>query len=93
LSVHDRVVKVISVWAHLNTPPNDTDQLKVLWAVSHQSYPFQPDAVRQLITALQNEFKSPPKKNVKLIPPDFDPGNIKTVDDAATAVGQMPGST
>ena len=93
MSVHDRVVKVVAVWGHLPTPPNDSDLLQAIWAKSHESFPFQPDAAQQLIIDLQNEFKDPPVVIVRLLPSDLNPlGNIKTVGDLATAVGQMPGS-
>jgi hypothetical protein len=93
MSVVSRVVKVVCMWAHLSGPPDETDQLQVIWASSHDgdATPFQPDAVQLLISALQNEFGYPPALKVQLIPNDFfPPGNIKTVADLETVVGGMP---
>lgn len=92
MSVHDRVVKVVSIWGHCSTAPNDDDQLQVIWAVSHKAVPFQPDAAQQLIIDLQTEFRTSPTERIDLIASDFDPGNIKTVDQLATAIGQMAGA-
>jgi hypothetical protein len=90
MSVHDRVVKVISIWGHLPTLPDDTDELQLIWANSHEAVPFQPDAVTQLILDLKAEFKDPPSEDITITPSDFaPPGNVKTVDDLATAVGDL----
>jgi hypothetical protein len=91
MSAHDRVVKIIASWARVSRAPNDTDQLQVLWATSGQAVPFQPDAATELIAALTSEFRKPPMIDVRISPSDFPPsGEIKTVEDLAIAVGQMP---
>lgn len=91
MSIHDRVVKVVSQWGRLSKLPKDTDQLQIIWANSGKAVPFQPDGVTQLIQVLNAEFKNPPPENITFVLADFaPPGTIKTVDDLATAVGQLP---
>jgi hypothetical protein len=91
VSIHDRVVDVVSKWGRLAALPDDTDQLQVIWANSGQAVPFQPDGATQLIVALKAEFMNPPIKNITFVPADLDGGGgIKTVGDLATAVGQLP---
>jgi hypothetical protein len=90
MSSDDRVAKVVTHWARLAVPPLDTAALSVLWVASNAATPFQPNAVRRLIANLQSEFQHAPPINVVLATTDFDPGNIKTVNDLKTAVAQMP---
>ncbi len=90
MSCADRVGRVVKDWAHLPKPPADTDLLSALWAKSHVGAAFQPDAVRDLIHDLQDEFLNQPLKSVDLKTRDFDPGSIKTVGDLKDAVCETP---
>jgi hypothetical protein len=90
MSCADRVGKVVKDWAHLSELPDDDKLLSVLWAVSHNAVPFQPDAVRDLIRHLKDEFLKQPLKSVDLNTKDFDPGSIKTVGDLKDAICESP---
>ncbi len=85
--IRDRVIGVVRTWANMQTDPTDNDQLIVLWAeYGRYDIPFQPYGTYLLVTDLQNEFRIPPARDINIQPSDIDPGNIKTVDDLATAV-------
>ncbi|MGO8736066.1 MAG: hypothetical protein ACLQVM_25105 [Terriglobia bacterium] len=90
MSCEDRVDKVVSAWAHLPGAPDDGALLSTLWKGTHIAAPFQPDAVDKLIHDLQDEFKTPPTKVIKLKNTNFDPGSIKTVGDLHDAVCETP---
>jgi hypothetical protein len=90
MSVEDRVVSVVAAWSR-KPSPGDDDVLEQLWDNSGRAAPFQSDGQRQLIAALQEEFKKPSAVNVQLVPADLDPaGQIKTVNNLAVAIARMP---
>lgn len=57
MSVHDRVVDVITLWGKAPTHPPDTMQLEVVWSNSSQDIPFYPEAAQLLEQKLKQEFR------------------------------------
>ncbi len=88
--IQDRVVSVVKLWAQLPSDPDDNEQLELIWdnSPSGKSVPF-PDATRRLVELLQDEFKNPPTRTIRVQSSDIaPPGRINTVDDLAKAVSQ-----
>ncbi len=86
-SVHGRVLVLLQQWAKLKTPPNDTDQLTVLWAP--QAAPYNPDGGQLLEQAIKAEFSAPPVICQCITVADLTQ-RIKCVSDLVTAVPGCP---
>jgi|SRR5580704_53657 hypothetical protein len=79
-SVGDRVVAIVRSWAGMSSDPRGSDQLQMLWAISHPGGSFGDGA--QLLVQRINDAFSTSLQPADLNPPD----KIKTVDDLIDAI-------
>jgi hypothetical protein len=82
MGISEMVIQIVKKWASMGRDPLGTEFLKVLWAASNPSGPFQPDGAQDLADQINQKFS----KSIQAA--DFDPGSIKTVDDLIKAVTQ-----
>ena len=94
LSLEKRVINVVKAWADPSPIPiKKSSAIKDIWGNRADTIPFPDPATRNLITALQTEFRSGPDARVLtgLIPASFDTtGSIKTLDDLIVYVDNSP---
>ena len=83
MSVHDRVVNVVTSWANATSSPADTMQLEVVWSTSRHDLPYYPEAAQLLEQQITNEFrdsKAPVMRYRDLKDPAKNPGgSVSTV--------------
>ena len=87
-SVHDRVARLVKLWALLNALPSDGDLLTVLWA-SKAASPYNPDGAQLLAKAISKEFSAPPVI-CQCITADDLTHRIKSVANLVKAVLECP---
>jgi hypothetical protein len=91
MSVHDRVTKVVQVWAHMPTLPDDKQELEVIWDTSGLHYEFFPYGAQDLTTKLQREFRESKRGVLEftdIYATNNTSGKVKTVEELAIAVRQ-----
>jgi hypothetical protein len=88
VTVHDRVVLLVKLWALLDTLPSDSDLLTVLWA-SKAASKYNPDGAQLLAMAISKEFSAPPVI-CQCITVDDLTQRIKTVANLVKAVLECP---
>jgi|SRR5579864_4405061 len=90
MSVHDRVIDVVTSWATAPSHPADTMQLEVVWSTSRHDLPFYPEAAQLLEQQMKDEFRD--SKNAVMHYRDLkDPtqnpgGSVSTVADLVRLV-------
>ena len=57
MSVHDRVVNVVTSWANAPSHPADNAQLEVVWSTSRHDLPYYPEAAQLLEQQMKSEFR------------------------------------
>ena len=91
MSVHDRVTRVVQVWARMPSLPDDKQELEVIWDTSGPHFEFFPYGAQDLTTKLQSEFresKRPVLQFTDIYATENTGGKVKTVEELATAVRQ-----
>lgn len=90
MSVHDRVVNVVTDWARVPSRPGDSMPLEAVWSAGRQGMPYYSEAAQLLEAQMRKEFResrTPVMRYSDLNDPKLNPnGNVTTVGELSRLV-------